>query len=207
VRNDRGLTQAAVAKALGVHPITVTRWESGKLTPSAELLVSLAQLYGMTVDALLGMKIEGHAPTVVISGTASTGNAAQTMTGRLTRLPHSVLVYLDEFRLRLRKAGASDEDIEESLELLRSTDVLNYLSGPSGSSDPSEEELLDGMRSLGEHVIIPRLKRAGRLMGARSPRVAGDVLSRLQPAERRPASELLEQKPAAKKRGKGKRAS
>jgi putative transcriptional regulator len=35
VRNSLGLTQAAFGKLLGVHSLTVSRWERGGLVPSA----------------------------------------------------------------------------------------------------------------------------------------------------------------------------
>lgn len=42
-RADAGLTQAALARAIGVHRVTVTRWERGHAEPSAgDLLRALA---------------------------------------------------------------------------------------------------------------------------------------------------------------------
>jgi transcriptional regulator with XRE-family HTH domain len=42
-RTALGLTQAALADAVGVHAITVTRWETGKSTPSSLALRLLGE--------------------------------------------------------------------------------------------------------------------------------------------------------------------
>lgn len=36
IRKDAGLTQGEVADALGVEPITISRWERGKARPRGE---------------------------------------------------------------------------------------------------------------------------------------------------------------------------
>lgn len=55
-REKAGLTQAEVAKALGVDQSAVSLWETGKTAPRAALLPKLADLYGVTVDELLREK-------------------------------------------------------------------------------------------------------------------------------------------------------
>jgi DNA-binding transcriptional regulator YiaG len=47
-RKALGLTQTELAEAVGVHPITVNRWEVGKATPSGLALRVLSQ----TLDEL-----------------------------------------------------------------------------------------------------------------------------------------------------------
>ena len=53
-RLDAGLTQAEVAKALGTDQSAVSGWETGKTRPSGPSLINLADLFGCSVDALLG---------------------------------------------------------------------------------------------------------------------------------------------------------
>lgn len=52
-RKKAGLTQAQVAKHLGISDAAVTLWEKGKSFPRTEFLPKLAALYGTTVDELL----------------------------------------------------------------------------------------------------------------------------------------------------------
>lgn len=52
-RTHAGLSQAAVAKKMGVSDAAVSMWETGKTCPRVSLLVGLAGLYCCTVDELL----------------------------------------------------------------------------------------------------------------------------------------------------------
>lgn len=53
LRKKAGLTQMAVARALGISDSAVNQWEKGKTFPKTEQLPKLAKLYGCTVDELL----------------------------------------------------------------------------------------------------------------------------------------------------------
>lgn len=52
-RQNAGLTQAGVAKELGVTDSAVCQWETGKTVPRLPMLQRLAALYGCSVDELL----------------------------------------------------------------------------------------------------------------------------------------------------------
>ena len=53
-REKAGLTQAVVAEKLGVTGAAVCQWEKGKTSPKLPMLRKIANLYGCTVDELLG---------------------------------------------------------------------------------------------------------------------------------------------------------
>lgn len=44
IREAAGVTQREVAGELGVHPLTVTRWEAGTRTPSGDRRAAYAKL-------------------------------------------------------------------------------------------------------------------------------------------------------------------
>jgi transcriptional regulator with XRE-family HTH domain len=46
-RDERGLTQREVAHALGIDAFQVSRWELGKVRPSDETLIRLADVLGL----------------------------------------------------------------------------------------------------------------------------------------------------------------
>ena len=46
-------TQQEVAKALGVQPSAVSKWERGIAKPIADKLPMIAKLYGCTIEELL----------------------------------------------------------------------------------------------------------------------------------------------------------
>lgn len=54
IRTRKKLTQAEVASALGVSSVVYSRYETGSRQPSIETLVQLADIFGVTVDYLLG---------------------------------------------------------------------------------------------------------------------------------------------------------
>jgi transcriptional regulator with XRE-family HTH domain len=54
IRIRKGLSQANVAEALGVSSVVYSRYETGSRQPTAETLIQLADIFGVTVDYLLG---------------------------------------------------------------------------------------------------------------------------------------------------------
>ena len=52
-RKDHGLTQAELAKRVGVSNKTVSKWETGSVLPDIYSLIALANLYSITIDELL----------------------------------------------------------------------------------------------------------------------------------------------------------
>ncbi len=54
VRKGRGMTQEALAEAMGVSAASVSKWETGQSLPEVDMLMELADFFEMSVDALLG---------------------------------------------------------------------------------------------------------------------------------------------------------
>jgi transcriptional regulator with XRE-family HTH domain len=50
---EAGWSQAELAEKIGVDPGRVSRYEAGRITPSAEALVRLAQILNVSIDHLL----------------------------------------------------------------------------------------------------------------------------------------------------------
>ena len=57
-REKCGMTQKYVALSIGVSYPSVSQWETGVNTPTIENLIRLADLYGATVDYLVGRDVE-----------------------------------------------------------------------------------------------------------------------------------------------------
>ena len=63
-RKAQGLSAEQIASAICVSPATVYRWESGECDPGSSHLCRLADLLGVTTDALLGREaIPTNQPT------------------------------------------------------------------------------------------------------------------------------------------------
>lgn len=54
LRKERGMTQEALAEVIGVSPQTVSKWENSTTYPDVTLLPVIADVFGVTVDALYG---------------------------------------------------------------------------------------------------------------------------------------------------------
>lgn len=52
LRDSRGMTQAQVAEAIGVPVTTYRKYEYGERQTPTDVLISLADLYGVTLDYL-----------------------------------------------------------------------------------------------------------------------------------------------------------
>ena len=53
IRKEKGLTQQALADAIGLHVTQVKRYEAGSSQPSAEALKKIAKTLRVTTDSLL----------------------------------------------------------------------------------------------------------------------------------------------------------
>ena len=56
LRKQCGMSQAEVAKALGIRQSTVAMWENGTNLPRADKLPALSKLYHCPIEKLLGSK-------------------------------------------------------------------------------------------------------------------------------------------------------
>ncbi len=57
LRTEKGVTQEALAAAIGVTPQAISRWESENGYPDIELLPALADFFYVTTDELLGYQL------------------------------------------------------------------------------------------------------------------------------------------------------
>ncbi len=58
LRAKRGITQEALAKAMGVTPQTVSKWENDVTMPDVALLPELSVFFGVTIDDLFSLNEE-----------------------------------------------------------------------------------------------------------------------------------------------------
>lgn len=53
-RLEKNLTQSGVAQAIGTSSKNIWAWENGLANPSIDMLIKLADLFGVSLDALAG---------------------------------------------------------------------------------------------------------------------------------------------------------
>lgn len=69
LRKANGLSQEALAEKLGLSRQAISKWERGEASPDTDNLIALAEIYGTTLDELLG---KGRGQTVSKSKTSKT---------------------------------------------------------------------------------------------------------------------------------------
>ena len=55
LRKEKGLSTAALGKALNVNDSTITRWENGVIIPSILHLRNIATFFDVSADYLIGL--------------------------------------------------------------------------------------------------------------------------------------------------------
>lgn len=63
----RGLTQAALAKAVGVTPAAVTAWVNGESDPTQRNLEAIVQALGLTMAEFYGAPPSSPDPTKLVA--------------------------------------------------------------------------------------------------------------------------------------------
>ena len=54
LRQERGLKQEELGRRVGASKQSVSNWENGNILPSIDILVRLADFFGVSTDYLLG---------------------------------------------------------------------------------------------------------------------------------------------------------
>ena len=65
LRENSGLTQAGIARQLGISRSGVNAWEMGLSVPSTQYIVELAKTFGVSTDFLLGIN---NTSTISVEG-------------------------------------------------------------------------------------------------------------------------------------------
>ena len=58
LRKERSMTQEQLAEALGVTFASVSKWERGVATPELNLIAEMADLFGVSLDAIVGYEVQ-----------------------------------------------------------------------------------------------------------------------------------------------------
>ena len=100
LRKERKMTQEQLAEALGVSFAAVSKWERGAAVPELGCIMELADLFGVSVDALLGYRMQKNTVRDVVErieklqAEKSFTAAAEEAEKALTRYPNDFdLVY------------------------------------------------------------------------------------------------------------------
>ena len=86
LRREAGWSQGELARLLQVSPSAVGMYEQGRREPSAQILVDLSRLFGVTVDYLLtGKPAPGEENRIHSAVDSALGKAENQLSGRRER--------------------------------------------------------------------------------------------------------------------------
>ena len=95
LRQSLGLSQEALASSLGVSRQAVSKWERGESSPDTDNLIALAELYGLSLDALvLGRDAPAPSQPATFSGTDPEAENRKRRKKALLRFPYPVFLAL-----------------------------------------------------------------------------------------------------------------
>lgn len=157
-------SQAAASQKIGIDSVTLSRYERGKMVAPKATRIALAALYHVPPEEF-GLEAGSLGPVPRDTVEESPIGVREVAPGHGARhrrnLPLAVRSYLAELQLRLTKGGATEEEIDEAMELLRSPQVFSFYKG-GAPSEYNEEDVLRGMKAIADGVIIPELRDRGR---------------------------------------------
>lgn len=106
-RKEKGLSQAALARRLGIAQNTYSQYETGERHPYPEFLPKLADALGLTLDELLRDHPEG-AKEITEGATPTTSN--ENWVEIIRNLSESLKRESDNMRLRIELVEARDAE-------------------------------------------------------------------------------------------------
>ncbi len=89
LREQKGFTQADLAKHLGITRSSVNAWEMGISVPSTQYVVELASVFSVSADYILGVD---HSATLDVAG----------LTEHDIRIVHSLIEHLKSKNKQMR---------------------------------------------------------------------------------------------------------
>ena len=111
LRRDAGLSQAHVAKKVGVTNKSVSKWETGASKPSTNVLRKLSSLFNISIEELLTLREEKKRPEIikiVITGGPCAGKstAMSWVQNAFTQMGYTVL-FVSETATELITGGVA----------------------------------------------------------------------------------------------------
>ena len=82
LRKEHAMTQEQLAEALGVTFASVSKWERGVATPELNLIAEMADLFEVSIDALIGYQFRNNNRETVITRLKQHSFASVLLNGR-----------------------------------------------------------------------------------------------------------------------------
>lgn len=132
MRKQRGMVQDQLAEALGVSTAAVSKWERGAAVPELHYLMEMADVFGVSLDALTGYRVQDPSASAAreriraLQRKKEFGEAAAEAEKALVRYPdHFALVHQCGEMYQLKGIETDDPAaVNRAIELLRHAILL-----------------------------------------------------------------------------------
>ena len=128
LRGERGWSQEQMAEKLNVSRQAITKWETGAGTPDIENLAAIAQLFGVSTDALIfGEDPAGASPNNRFESVTTVDIAEEKNFDIKIGCAHSVIVRaIESEKVTVRLAADSIADLERAFKVVLDTEGRNF---------------------------------------------------------------------------------
>ncbi len=160
LRREHSMTQEQLAEALGVTFASVSKWERGAATPELNLIGEMADLFGVSLDALVGFEVHDSSVTALEERIHNLEREKR-YDEAITEAEKALLRFPNVFRIVYRSgdlyafAGIEqkeDKCIRRGIELLeRSILLLTQNTDPNISEVSIQNEIAQCYIVLGKH--------------------------------------------------------
>lgn len=101
LRKEHSMTQEQLAEALGVTFASVSKWERGAATPELNLIAEMADLFGVSFDALVGFEVQ-NSSVAALEERIHELQSKKKYEEALTEAEKALLRYPNDFRIVYR---------------------------------------------------------------------------------------------------------
>lgn len=160
LRKAHSMTQEQLAEALGVTFASVSKWERGAATPELSLIAQMADLFGVSVDTLVGFELQNNSVVALAEKILDLQRQKQ-YTDAFAEAEKALLRYPNDFRIVYRAgelyavAGVelkNEKHMYRSIALLeRAVLLLSQNDDPKISEVSIQNEIAQCYISLGKH--------------------------------------------------------
>ena len=143
LRKERFLTQEQLSEALGITVGAVYKWENGRSIPEVSMLVQLADLFEVSIDALVGFEAQSGA--VALEKRIETLQQQKKYDEAIAEAEKALLRYPNDFKIVYRSGelcSVAGVELNKEKYLYRGIDLLNRsIFLLSQNSDPQISEV------------------------------------------------------------------
>ena len=160
LRKERSMTQEQLAEALGVTFASVSKWERGVATPELNLIAEMADLFGVSFDALVGFEVQ-NGGVAALEERIHQLQREKNYDDAIMEAEKALIRYPNDFRIVYRSgelyavAGierSNEKYIYRCIELLeKSIMLLSQNSDPEIGEVSIQNEIAQCYIVLGEH--------------------------------------------------------